>query len=264
MSAVLFFDIDGTLLILDDTHRMPESTKRALLQAKENGHKIFINTGRVKTAIDKALLEFGFDGLVCGCGTYVEYEGQQIFHNRLKEKQCRAYADKLKLCGCQTVYEGKERLFIDGDYGSGGFLEYIYTYFSKNTDVPIADAEDEDLLYDKFTTYLPPECDKERFVQMFEGEFHLIPHGGNVIEAVPKGYSKATGIHLVLDYLGIPIEECYAFGDSINDMEMLQAVTHSVGLGNAVAEVRSIVEYVTADIVEDGIEKALQHYGLIH
>ena len=49
MSALLFFDIDGTLITLDKRHTFPESAKRALLKAKENGHKIIINTGRVKT-----------------------------------------------------------------------------------------------------------------------------------------------------------------------------------------------------------------------
>lgn len=263
MPALLFFDIDGTLITLDEEHRMPESTKQALYRVKEKGHKIFINTGRVKTAIDRHLLEFGFDGLICGCGTYIEYEGQPVFHHTLTKEQCIYYAGKLREYKMQTVFEGKDRLFIDGDYGPGGFMEYIYNYFSKNVEYPIEDSGHPELIYDKFTTTIMPESDEEAFCRLFSENFHLIPHGSQVMEVVPNGFSKATGIQFLTDYLEVSLKDCYAFGDSVNDMEMLQYVTHSVGMGNAVKEVLDVVEYRTQEIEKDGIEKALIHYGLL-
>ena len=66
-----------------------------------------------------------------------------------------------------------------------------------------------------------------------------------------------------MDHFGASLSDCYAFGDSINDMEMLQYVPHSVGMGNAVPEVLEVVEYVTTDVTEDGIANALKHYHLI-
>ncbi|MGN0153645.1 MAG: HAD family hydrolase [Lachnospiraceae bacterium] len=263
MSALIFFDIDGTLITLDDEHKMPESTKKALRRAKENGHKIFINTGRVKTAIDRHLLEFGFDGLVCGCGTYIELEGKELLHHTLTKEQCVEYAERLREYRFQTVFEGKDRLFIEGDHGPGSFMEYIYSYFSKNSEYPIEEATHPDLIFDKFTTAGVPESNGEAFQKTFSKDFHLIPHGDFVIEAVPLGFSKATGIRFLMDYLGAGLSDCYAFGDSINDMEMLQYVPHSVGMGNAVDEVFKVAEYRTTDILEDGIENALRHYGLI-
>ena len=263
MPALLFFDIDGTLITLDDEHRMPDSTRQALYKAKENGHKIFINTGRVKTAIDRHLLEFGFDGLVCGCGTYIEYEGKSVFHQTLSKEQCVKYAAKLRECKYQTVFEGKDRLFIEGEHGQGSFMEYIYNYFSQNTEYPIEGPFHEAFSYDKFTTVCMPDSDAEAFQAGFSEEFHLIPHGQQVVEVVPKGCSKATGIRFLMEYLGASLSDCYAFGDSINDMEMLQYVPHSVGMGNAVEQVLAVVEYRTTDILEDGIKKALLHYGLL-
>lgn len=263
MPALLFFDIDGTLLTLDDKHTLPDSTKEALCQAKENGHKIFINTGRVKTAIDKHLLDFGFDGLVCGCGTYIEYEGKEVFHNTLEKEECISYASFLHEHGFQTIFEGKERLFIDGEHEPGSFLEYIYSYFSKNSDYPIEEMNHPDFIFDKFTTAQFSESDVEVFQETFSEDFNLIPHFGNVYEAVPKSFSKATGIRQLSDFLGTDISNCYAFGDSINDMEMLKYVPHSVGMGNSVEEVFSVVEYRTSDILEDGIQNALLHYDLI-
>lgn len=263
MSALLFFDIDGTLISLDDNHRMPESTKYALQQAKANGHKIFINTGRVKTAIDKHLLEFGFDGLVCGCGTYVEYQGEIIFHQTVSKEQCLEQAKILRKCKFQTIFEKKDRLFVEGEHGPGSFLEYIYNYFSKNTDYPIEGTDSPDFLYDKFTTAMMPDSNGALFFEYFSKNYNLIPHSNDVYEVVPKGLSKASGIRHVMDYLGAELSQCYAFGDSINDMEMLKYVPHSVGMGNSVKEVFSVVEYRTTDITDNGIENALKYYGLI-
>lgn len=263
MGALLFFDIDGTLLTLDDLHQFPESTKKALLEAKENGHKIWINTGRVKTAIDKQLLEFPFDGMVCGCGTYIEYEGETLFHTQLDKKICEQYAKQIHEWNLGTVYEGKNQLFIDGDHGKGSFLEFIYDYFGQNSSLPIEEYTHQDLIFDKFTTSEMPGSDIKSFMEYFGKEFTLIPHGENVVEAVPKGYSKATGIEFLMKHLNVEKKDCYAFGDSINDMEMLQYVSHSIGMGNAVPKVKEIVEYVTTDVTEDGIYHAMQHYGLI-
>ncbi len=263
MSALLFFDIDGTLITLDKTHRMPDSTRNALIKAKKNGHKIFINTGRVKSAIDKNLLDFGFDGLVCGCGTYIEYEGQELYHHKLSKEKCVEYADKLHDLGFETVFEGKDRLFIDGEHSPGSFMNYIYEYFSKNSDYPIELYTHKDLIYDKFTTVCRKDSDMELFEQYFSNDFYLIPHGFSVIEVVPEGCSKATGIKYLVERFNASLEDCYAFGDSVNDMEMLKFVRHSVAMGNSVEDIVDKVEYKTTDVTEDGIENALKHYGLI-
>lgn len=268
MSALLFFDIDGTLITLDHRHIMPESTKEALWKAKENGHKIFINSGRVRTAIDKQLLRFDFDGLVCGCGTYIEYEGKTIFHHALTKEECKFYADRLTTHKMQTIFEAKNRMYYEGDTEKCDFLRFIGPTFSKNTDQPILDIRGNGFdfsyfQYDKFTTSIVEDSDLEAFKEEFSKDFNLIPHFDTVYEAVPRPYSKATGIQTVVDYLGAELSDCYAFGDSINDMEMLNYVPHAVGMGNAVPEVLEVVEHKTADVTEDGIKLALEHYGLI-
>lgn len=268
MSALLFFDIDGTLITLDERHMMPESTKEALHKAKQNGHKIFINSGRVRTAIDKALLQFDFDGLVCGCGTYIEYEGKPIFHHALTKEECMAYADRLTKYKMQTIFEAKDRMFYEGDKEECDFLKFIGPAFEKNTEHPILNIREDGFdfstfQYDKFTTSIVKDSDLEAFKKEFSKDFNLIPHFETVYEVVPRPYSKATGIQTVVDYLGADLSDCYAFGDSINDMEMLKYVPHAVGMGNAVPEVLEIVEHKTTDVTEDGIKNALEHYGLI-
>lgn len=80
--SIIFFDIDGTLLS-ETTHIVPESTKLALKKAKDNGHLLFINTGRASSNIDNYIKDFEFDGYVCGCGTYIEFKNKELFSKTL-------------------------------------------------------------------------------------------------------------------------------------------------------------------------------------
>ena len=72
-----------------------------------------------------------------------------------------------------------------------------------------------------------------------------------------------AGIQRYLDVLGIQPEEIIAFGDAENDLEMIRFAGIGVAMGNAEEPVKAIADFVTADIDDDGIEKALKHYNLI-
>ena len=63
--------------------------------------------------------------------------------------------------------------------------------------------------------------------------------------------------------LGEKNENCYAFGDSRNDMTMLEHVGHSIAMGNATDDVKAACSWVTDRPENDGIEKAMKHFGLI-
>lgn len=81
-------------------------------------------------------------------------------------------------------------------------------------------------------------------------------------EVVPKGISKATGIQVLMDYYGISLQDCYAIGDSTNDLPMLEFVPNSIAMGNSMKEILPYCAYQTANLEDDGIEKALKHYGI--
>lgn len=84
-TKAIFFDIDGTLW--DEKFQIPESTKKAFEMLKNNGHLTFICSGRTLSYIqDERLLALGFDGIVAGCGTYVEKAARFFFINGLKKR----------------------------------------------------------------------------------------------------------------------------------------------------------------------------------
>ena len=59
------------------------------------------------------------------------------------------------------------------------------------------------------------------------------------------------------------VQDSYAFGDGLNDLEMIQTVGTGVAMGNAVDEAKAVANYETDRIENDGIVKALKHFELI-
>lgn len=95
-----------------------------------------------------------------------------------------------------------------------------------------------------------PHCEATRWNPLFS-------------DIIPKGSSKQVGVDRMLDYFGISLEESMAFGDGGNDVLMLKHVGIGVAMGNAEDEVKLAADYVTDSVDEDGIEKALRHFGVI-
>ena len=79
---IMFFDIDGTLMEDSASHFVPESTVTALRKAREAGNLLFVNTGRPVINVDADVRVLGFDGYICGCGTYIEIGGKEVFYHR--------------------------------------------------------------------------------------------------------------------------------------------------------------------------------------
>src|SRR5699024_10977299 len=83
------------------------------------------------------------------------------------------------------------------------------------------------------------------------------------VDVLPKGGSKALGIMKLMEALNIDGKHAYAFGDGLNDREMLEFIPNSVAMGNAVDEVKRLAKYVTEDVAEDGIYHGLKQVGLL-
>lgn len=263
--CILFFDIDGTILTDDGTRTIPESTRNAIAKAKENGHLVFVNTGRVFVNIEPMIQEVGFDGYVCGCGTNIYYHGKELLRNRVSQEVCKETIEVTRKCRMATLFEAADLNAVDSKVEGNPEFDKLIQYFSQNGRKMI-DVEDEGFYYDKFTGWFPLEQDMQPFLAFIDGKFDYIDRGRvgdyGMCEIVPKGYSKATGMQFLLDYFQIPHENSYAFGDSTNDLPMLTYAAHSVAMGGSPEIVQNAVEFVTKSIYEDGLAYAMEKYHL--
>ena len=259
---LIFFDIDGTLLD-NDAGIVPQSTVRALAKAKENGHQLFLCTGRCRAIWPKEILDIGFDGMVAGCGTTVYYQGEKILHARLDQKLQREIAEDMVRYHVDGVLEGEDFCYFRKERFMP-VVQYIYKengMFSPNCQ-KIA-AEEKELFFDKFTIWFDETCDIQGFKEKYEDRFEFIPRDPTFYEVVPREYSKATGIELLCERLGTDRAHTIGVGDSTNDLPMLTYTGISIAMGSGDPGIFDQVDYVTAGVADDGIEKALKHFHII-
>lgn len=264
MKRIVFFDIDGTLISEDKNAYLPESTLEAISLARKNDCYMYINTGRTLCSIEKRILDIGFDGYICGCGTYIEHQGESIFYHKTSDEVCRFIEDSMKKSGVVPVYEGKEALYYDEKFKSDKIIAGFRNEFLRNKVPFISSAENPDFSFDKFIAWTDycPDYDSQLFTSAVSRYYTMIDRGNGLFENVPKGFSKATGIYKILEVLGVDIKNAYAVGDSMNDLSMLQAVPNSIAMGQGTS-IHKYASYVTDDIYNDGIWNALKHFELI-
>ena len=104
-TKALFFDIDGTLLS-EKTRRVPDSAKEALKQAREKGHLVLINTGRVYPHLHEIRSQVDADGFLCGCGTYVRVKDEVLYHHVIPHERGLQIKKDIDDCGLDGVLEG--------------------------------------------------------------------------------------------------------------------------------------------------------------
>ena len=264
MRKIAFFDIDGTLTSeLDGT--IPKSAIEAIRAARANGHLMFINTGRCFQNVEERFRAIGFDGLVCGCGTDIYCDGKQILHVSQTHETTMQILNAAKDADLDILFESYKEVAFDLSRplhdSEAVKLHRQFTSFSYAMPDP---GTAPDFACDKFVTWYQKPDQLREFRQVSDQFFTCIDRGGNFREYVPLGYSKATGIQYVLDFLGLSKTDAYVFGDSNNDLPMLSYIPNSVAMGNASpAALFDEVSYVTKKASEGGIAAALEHFGFI-
>lgn len=256
---IVFFDIDGTLLS-EVTRKIPESAITAIHRLQKNGHLAFINTGRALSFIDKEIFDIKFDGLLCGCGTFISYHNEIILHHKFSKTMCMNIVKLLRKYKIDAVLEGKDKSY--GDVYDK-INTQIFRDFVADFKHPYDTWEAKDLSFDKFFLYSDDSKSMEQFQKELENEIIFIDREKGFFEAVPKEFSKATGIKEIADFLSVDLKDTIAIGDSNNDLMMFEAAGISIAMGNAPENIKNKVDFVTTDVDKNGIYQALEHFQLI-
>jgi len=257
---ICFFDVDGTLT--DERGGaeiiIPKSTEMALQQAHDAGVLLFVNTGRPFSTVPQKIKNLPMDGFVCGCGTWIMHEGKELFRNETPKQKRIEIMHKVKELGLSCVYEAKEGFAID-DYLNHAPMKIITdTYLREG--FPLLEVND-DLVFEKFCFFKEPDSPWPdlSFIDDYDKFFKL----GYFCEIVPSVCSKGKAISMLMKRLQIEEEDCYSFGDSNNDVEMLKVTHHSIVMDNAPDDVKSLATYITKRASEDGLYLAMEHFGLL-
>ena len=89
-------------------------------------------------------------------------------------------------------------------------------------------------------------------------QFDYVRWHQTAVDVLPKGVNKLTGCQSVLEDLGMEAEHAYAFGDGLNDMEMLQGLGTGIAMGNAHPRLKEVADRVAESIQHDGLAKMVR------
>ena len=255
----LFFDIDGTLVSFK-THRIPESTVQALTEAKRNGSRIYISTGRpIQFIMNLEQIEHLIDGYVTTNGARCFVGDSTISINPIPRNEVDILLEDAAQKDYCTIVVGADGIgiFNHKPIADEIFEGAIAIPMSKII-VPVEQALKSDILQ------LSPFIDKETEAQLMP----LLPHcvsgrwHPQFTDITAEKADKGKGILALAQHEGFDIANCIGFGDGGNDTTMIQDCGIGVAMGNAIPELKTIANYVTSSVDEDGIANALRHFGI--
>lgn len=254
---IVFFDIDGTLVNKEGI--IPISTKESVKKLKESNIEVVISSRRGPSQLKHIADELEIDSFVSLTGSYVVYKGEIIYNQPLPASTVKKLIEYSTQHGDAIVYLGSEGVYasqIEHPHVNETFLNWLkleYPMFLQPNSVEIP-------IY-QFLLYCPQ--DKEKIYKELFTDLHFIRWHPLSSEITPRKGSKAKGIDVLLNNLNISPEEAVAFGDSLNDREMLSFVGMGIAMGNAHNEVKPFDKFTTKHIDEDGIYYGLKKIGLI-
>lgn len=254
---MIFFDVDGTLVPLDKDD-ISEKSVFALNKLKENGIKICVATGRAPIQLPK-FRGINFDVYLNFNGSLVFNEKEDIFKNPLSKKDIFTLLENGKSMDKPLAVASKEIYACNGTnpdlkeyFSFGGSQPEIYKNFEEfieNEEIyqailPIKENEYEKAMDNVLTTKIAAWWDR-------------------AVDLIPKNGGKGRAIEEVLSFFNIKKDECMAFGDGNNDLEMFEAVKYGICMENGSDDLKNISYDVCKSVDEDGIYSYLKEKGLI-
>lgn len=267
---LVFLDIDGTLI--PKSQKMREKTIQALRQANDNGHILCICTGRTYCEMPDEMKRF--DGVISAAGACVMWKNEILLAEYLSDKKKEQVMELLEEAGAVYTMEGFDNLYMKRE-----------NYEKLLRDLEGRDEEERGILklFEKtcFCTgvekmekvhkcsYFYAEKDGEWFrerLKKWDMSLAAFSQGdmrGNSGEITKTAFTKGSAVQYLSEYLGIPIEDTIAIGDSENDIGMLKAAGTGIAMGDALDYVKKAADDVTGSVEEDGVYHAFRKYGLI-
>ncbi len=247
---IIFIDFDGTLI--SDSYNIPQENIDAINAVRKLGHKVFLNTGRSYANCPDELLRHSdsFDGLICGNGSFIRYNGEVIRNVHLPfdlflslfryffERQDRA-----------CVFQSSELILKTGRNADAFCPEGEIIHSVSEIEQNYSDA--------KINVFCAEGQLDDDFYELF-GEYIEVYQCKTYADCVTKGYSKALGVKKIIELLSFNPEKTVALGDSQNDLPMFSVCGTSVAMGNAPESVKAAADTVSTTSRECGVAVALK------
>ncbi|WP_027091698.1 Cof-type HAD-IIB family hydrolase [Cohnella thermotolerans] len=253
---IVFFDIDGTLV--DEEKKVPRDAAEAVRRLKDSGVEPVIATGRAPYFFKPLAEQLGIESWVSLNGGYVVYKGKELHRRTIPLPDLEKLVELSARNGHALVFEGKEAYYANQENHP-----FVYeSVESLKVEHPGVDAnfwKSEDI----FQVFLHCESHEEHLYPAALPGLRFVRWHAKAMDVLPRTGSKAEGILALLSALGLTPADAVAFGDGLNDKEMLELVGLGIAMGNAHEELLPFADYVTSRVEEGGVRNGLVYAGLL-
>ena len=253
----MFFDIDGTLVSFK-SHTVPESARRAIARLREQGVKVFIATGRLMKHV-AIVNDIEVDGYITVNGGYcITSAGEVIFESAFPRATVERVIDLSEQYGFDLNVMTHQDMYVSSMGERVQKIASMINIMPTVADVRAIAAMQPVVQMCPYISReleqeimpLLPDCVGSRWIETF-------------MDLNVRGVDKSLGIQQVMNYYGLTMAEAMAFGDGGNDLPMVRDAAVGVAMGNACDELKAVADYITSSVDEDGVSRALEHFGLI-
>ena len=242
-------DLDGTLLKTDKT--VSEYTKTILRRCKESGIKLVYATGRGVSA-DRLAPQELFDGKITMNGAIAKV-GEDIVYNRLIPYQMA----RPVLTACD-----EHGIKITSEHGGMHYSNFpVSDFWPTLTNFIITDFSQHELDAEKIYSPAPTPEQVAIIEKLLPGDIYSVityDPTGDLLNIMHKEATKSKAVSALAQLWGILPEEIVAFGDDLNDLDMLVYAGVGVAMGNALDAVKAVADEVCGVNEHDGIAKWLE------
>lgn len=258
---IIFLDCDGT--IFDVPRGMPTAskyTKYAISELIKNGHLVFIASGRNQCLLPEDVVDLKPSGFITTNGAYAYIGDKVIVDMPMKQEDIDEVSAYCELTGGVCYFEPQDIIEVQNMH------TIIHQEFVDTWGVPhrlFEDGRSNKPCYLIMTAF-ENEKDCVAFELNLSSKVDVRKqYGFTSFDVSSKGMDKGVGVLKVLEYLNMSKEDAYAFGDGLNDAEMLLAVKHSYAMENGDEKIKALASDIAPDVLDEGFYKVMLQEGLI-
>lgn len=260
MIKLIASDLDGTLL-QNDSQELQKDTCHLIKELNRLGILFVAASGRQYPNLRRLFAPVKNDIVYIAENGCLVYYQDQVLH---KERMARALGQEI----LHSIWnKGSAEILLSGEHTSyiqpkdQSFLSHMRDVV-KNQVTVVEDIYAVKEEYMKISVYEKEGIEKtqEYWNKQFGDRVKVVTSGNRWLDMTPVGAHKGSAIKKMQEYFQIAPEECMAFGDHYNDVEMLEAVQYSIAMDNAKRDVKKVCRYHTGK-VETVLKKVIEQAG---
>ncbi|AXF77702.1 sugar-phosphatase [Erwinia tracheiphila] len=265
---LIAIDMDGTLL--NPQHEVTAGVKEAIRAALDKGVSIVLATGRPFIGVQRYLMELDLEhkGQYCitnnGALVQLAASGDCVAEVTLDYDDYRYFEQLSRDLGVHFQALTKSLLFT----ANKDISEYT-VHESFLTGIPLrfrtVEEMDKSATFPKVMMIDSPEILNDaikRIPQDAHDRYTIMKSSPYYLEILHRQVNKGAGVKMLSERLGLVREEVMAIGDQENDLAMLDFAGTGVAMGNGIASVKSVAQFVTKTNQEDGVAYAIERFVL--